>query len=95
MAIYYAVMMLFFQGFFNGGFVGIAYFASEEVRSDDLTVGKMSAFLVYNWQILFNIFNISSNLQQIGKVQGSFYEIAKLIMEAKKQDRYYEPKETT
>jgi len=28
MAIYYAVMMLFFQGFFNGGFIGIAWFAS-------------------------------------------------------------------
>jgi len=49
MAYYYAFMMLFFQGFFNGGFIGVAYFATQQVKNGNLSIGKMSAYLLYNW----------------------------------------------
>ena len=38
---------------------------------------------------------ISSNLQQVAKVQGAFYEIAVLVTEPAKQVGYFDTKEVT
>ena len=81
MAKYYAVMMLCFQLFFNGGYIGIAYFSAKSVESGELTSGQVASYLLYNWQILWNIMGLNTNLQAVAKVQGAFYEIACLVME--------------
>jgi len=83
MAKYYAVMMGMFQIFFNGGYIGIAYFSAMSVKDKEMTSGEVASFLLYNWQMIFNIMSINSNLQGISKVQGAFYEIACLVMEPK------------
>ena len=49
MAYYYAVMMVCMQIFFNGGYIGIAWFAVQEVKSGEMSLGETSAFLLYNW----------------------------------------------
>lgn len=95
MAKYYASMMFLFQLVFNGGYIGIAYFCAESVREGELTSGQIASYLLYNWQILFNIMNVNSNLQGVSKVQGAFYEISCLVMEPAKQAGYYEKKEVT
>ena len=38
---------------------------------------------------------VNSNLQQVSKVQGAFYEIACLVTEPAKQLGYYDKKEVT
>lgn len=38
---------------------------------------------------------LNTNLQQVAKVQGAFYEIASLISEPAKQLGYYDKKEVT
>ena len=38
---------------------------------------------------------LNTNLQQVAKVQGAFYEIASLITEPAKQKGYYDTKEVT
>ena len=95
MAIYYASTMFLFQLFFNGGYIGIAYFCAESVQAKELTSGQVASYLLYNWQILFNIMNLNSNLQGVSKVQGAFYEIACLVMEPMQQPGYYDKKEVT
>ena len=49
MAYYYASMMFFFQWFFNGAFVGIAFFSSKSVQNGELSPGEVAAYLLYNW----------------------------------------------
>ena len=39
--------------------------------------------------------NVNSNLQQVSKVQGAFYEIACLVTEPARQVGYYDKKEVT
>ena len=95
MAKYYATMMFFFQWFFNGAFVGIAFFSSKSVKNGELSPGEVAAYLLYNWQIIWNIMGLNSNLQQVAKVQGAFYEIASLITQPIKQKGYYDTKEVT
>ena len=39
MAFYYAIFMTIMQLFFNGGYIGLAYFSTESVRDGELTPG--------------------------------------------------------
>ena len=89
---YYATMMFCFQFFFNGAFVGTAFITSKAVEDGTLTKGEVAAYLLYNWQVIFNIMNLNTNLQAVAKVQGAFYEIAVLITEPKQQVGYYDDK---
>mmetsp|Transcript_26336 Transcript_26336/g.35156 ORF Transcript_26336/g.35156 Transcript_26336/m.35156 type:complete len:297 (+) Transcript_26336:499-1389(+) len=95
MGLYMALMFVFFTLFFNTAFTGMAYATGFAVKDGELTPGQVAAFLLYNWQILFNIMGLNSNLQGVAKVQGSFYEIAVLVTEPRKQADYYEEKEVT
>ena len=86
-------MMTVFQFFINGGFVGVSYFSKDEVKEGNLTAGQVTAYMLYNWQMIFNIFMMNNNLQVVAKVQGAFYEIACLVTEEQKQVGYYDKKE--
>lgn len=68
MALYYAIMMTSMQFFFNGGYIGIAYFSANSVKDGDLTAGQVASYLLYNWQILWNIMGLNTNLQGVSKV---------------------------
>ena len=81
MAKYYACMMLMFQFFFNFAFIGTAFIASKSVRDGELTTGQVASYLLYQWQIIFGLMGLNTNLQGVAKVQGAFYEIACLITE--------------
>ena len=83
MAYYSSIMQMCIQFFFVTGFVGVSYFGSEEVKDGKLTPGEIATYLLYNWQIIFNIMGLTSNLQQVARVSGAFYEIARLITEPK------------
>lgn len=39
MAKYYATMMMLMQFFFNGGYIGVAYFSAQSVKDGELTPG--------------------------------------------------------
>ena len=95
MAFYYATMFCLLTIFNGCFFIGVAYFSSQQVKDGKLTQGEVAAYMLYNWQIIWNLMSLSSNLQQVAKVQGSFYEIAVLITEPKKQMGYYDKKEVT
>lgn len=71
----------------------MSYFSSDEVKEGNLTVGQVTAYMLYNWQMIWNVFMINNNLQVVAKVQGAFYEIACLVTEEQKQVGYYEKKE--
>ena len=68
MAKYYATMMCLMQFIFNGGYIGVAYFSAQTVKDGHLSAGQVASYLLYNWQILFNIMGLNSNLQQVSKV---------------------------
>lgn len=95
MGTYMAWMFICFTLFFNLAYVGMAYITGFAVKDNELTPGNVTSFLLYNWQILFNIMGLAGNLQGIAKVQGSFYEIAVLVTEKSKQEGYYDTKEVT
>ena len=62
MAIYYASMMCCFQIFFNGAFLGVSWFSTDAVKSGELTQGEVAAYLLYNWQLIWNVLGLNQNL---------------------------------
>ena len=48
--------------------------------------------LLYNMQIILNVMLMVTNITQIFKVQGAFYEIAVLLTTPSGQPDYYEKK---
>ena len=95
MACYYATFMCLLQLVNGGFFVGIGYFSADSVKNGELTPGEVAAYMLYNWQIVWNIMGLNTNLQQVAKVQGAFYEIAVLVTTPKSQLGYYDKKEVT
>ena len=68
MAYYYAFLMASFILMNQGSFLGVAYFASEEVKNGELTPGEVASYMLYNWQIIFGIMGLNQNLQAVAKV---------------------------
>ena len=62
MAYYYAIMMIVFNFFVYGGFIAVSYFSTNEVENGDLTAGQVSAYMLYNWQMVFNMMMLNNNL---------------------------------
>ena len=94
-ACYYAGMMTFFQWLVSGGYVGVAYFAAKACQNGELSSGNVATYLLYNMQVLMNVNGISNNIDQVMKVQGSFYNMASMMIEQSKLIGYYDKKEIT
>ena len=62
MAYYYAIMMIIFNFFVYGGFIAVSYFSTDEVEAGNLTAGQVSAYMLYNWQMVFNMMMLMNNL---------------------------------
>ena len=95
MAYYYAVMMCLFLFFNQVGFVGMSWYSTKPVKDGDMKPGQAASYFLYQWQIIFNIMGMNTNLQGVAKVQGAFYEIAVLVMEPVKQLGYFDEKPVT
>jgi len=73
----------------------VIFFCKYTVENGYLTAGSCSALLLYNMQILMNVMGCFTNVTEIFKVQGAFYEIAILLMTPNGQQGYYDKKPVT
>ena len=86
---------MFFQFLVNGAYIAVAYFATIECKNGNLTPGNVATYLLYNMQILMNVNGLSINIDMVMKVQGSFYNMASLMIEESKLKGYYDEKPVT
>jgi hypothetical protein len=73
----------------------VIWFCKYTCEKGYLSAGASSALLLYNMQILMNVMGCFTNITQIFKVQGAFYEIAVLLMLENTQEGYYDKKPVT
>jgi ABC-type multidrug transport system fused ATPase/permease subunit len=86
---------MFFQFLVNGAYIAVAYFAAMECKNGNLTPGNVATYLLYNMQILMNVNGLSINIDMVMKVQGSFYNMAALMIEESQLKGYYEDRPVT
>lgn len=63
-----------------GGQLGIIYIISRTYEHFGLSIGEVTAIMLYVSTIMSNFGNITNNIQQVAKVFGSSYEIALIIV---------------
>ena len=63
-----------------GGQLGIIFIISRTYEHFELSIGEVTAIMLYVSTIMSNFGNITNNIQQVAKVFGSSYEIAVLIV---------------
>jgi ABC-type multidrug transport system fused ATPase/permease subunit len=94
-ACFYTGVVMFFQFLVNGAYIAVAYFAAMECKNGNLTPGNVATYLLYNMQILMNVNGLSINIDMVMKVQGSFYNMAALMIEESQLKGYYEDRPVT
>jgi len=94
-ACFYTIITILFQFLVNGAYIAVAYFAAKECRAGNLSPGNVATYLLYNMQVLMNVNGISMNIDMVMKVQGSFYNMASLMIEESKLTGYYDEREIT
>jgi ABC-type multidrug transport system fused ATPase/permease subunit len=76
----YEAFVSFFTGFaINGAMAGVMYFGAQQVIDGELSVGAISAYLLYMIQLIFNFLIIGMVLGNIFKMFGASDKIIKMM----------------
>ena len=77
---FWSLFFLSYKFLAAGGDTAIIYIISRVFIDFELTIGQVTAIMLYVRTLMQNAGNITTNLQAVAKVFGSSYEIAVLIV---------------